>query len=206
MDKLKKIIIRNAEYIKRLNVTYEEMIYKYKISPIAFHHFKTEELILAIRNKNYELSCDILDNYKYIVLDFDYFNFTPLHWAVKINFYQIIPKLISYGAPINEQNFIGETPLHISACKNYYESTVLLLVYLASPFIKDKYNRRPIDCTQDLQLIFIFNKIIELHLKYLILKQKHFYDNIQKDFIDFISNEFSNQLNPEILDLISNLK
>ena len=206
MHKLKKIIIRNIEYLKKLNVTYDEIIYKYKRSPIAFSYFKTEELILAIRNKNYKLCCEILDNYKYIVLDFDYFNFTPLHWAVKINFYQIIPKLISYGAPINEQNFIGETPLHISACKNYYESTALLLVYLASPFIKDKYNRRPIDCTKDLQLIFIFNKIIELHLKYLILKQKNFYDNIQKDFIDFISVEFSNQLNPEILDLIFNLK
>ena len=206
MRKLKKLIIRNMEYIKRLNVSYNEIINKYKRSPYAFNYFKTEELILAIRNKNYDLCCDILNNFKYIVLDFDYFHYTPLHWAVKNNFYQIIPKLISYGAPINEQNFMGETPLHISTYKNYYESTALLMIYLASPFIKDKNNRKPIECTTDLQLIFIFKKITELHLKYLILRQKNFYDNVQKDFIDFISVEFSNQLNPEALDLINNLK
>ena len=44
--------------------------------------------------------------------------------------FQIIPILISYGAPINEQNFMGETPLHISTYKNYYESTALLMIYL----------------------------------------------------------------------------
>ena len=206
MYKLKKIIIRNIEYIKRLNVSFDDIIYKYKIHPLPFKYFKTEELILAIRNKNYDLCCDILSNYKYIVLDFDHFHYTPLHWAAKKNFYQIIPILISYGAPINEQNFMGETPLHISTYKNYYESTALLMIYLASPFIKDKNNRKPIECTTDLQLIFIFKKITELHLKNLILRQKNFYDNVQKDFIDFISVEFSNQLNPEALDLINNLK
>ena len=206
MNKLKKIIIRNIEYIKKLNVTYEEIIYKYKRTPIALQYKKSEELFFAIRNKKYDICCDILDNYKYIVLDHDHFKFTPLHWAAKINFFQIIPKLISYGAPINEQNFIGETPLHISAKKNYYESTVLLLIYLASPFIKNKNKRKPIDCTDDLQLIYVFKKIIEIHLKYLILKQKHFYDNVQNDFIDFISVEFANQLNPEALDLINILK
>ena len=206
LHKLKKIIIRNIDYIRRLNITFEELLHKYKRSPIPFHYFKTEELILAIRNKNYDLCCDILNHFKYIVLDFDNFHFTPLHWAVKVNFYQIIPKLMSFGAPINEQNFMGETPLHISAHKNFYESTALLMIYLASPFIKDKNNRRPIDCTKDLQLIFIFKKIMELHSKYLILRQKYFYENVQKDFIDFISVEFSNQLNPEALALITNLK
>ena len=101
---------------------------------------------------------------------------------------------------------MGETPLHISTYKNYYESTALLMIYLASPFIKDKNNRNPIECTKDLQLIFIFKKITDLHLKYLFLKQKYFYINVQRDFIDFIRVEFSNQLNPEVQDLINNIK
>lgn len=206
MQKLKRIIIRNVEYIRRLNVSLEEIFRKYKRSSIAFSYYKTEDLILAIRNKNYELCCDILNNFKHLVLDFDYFHYTPLHWAVKVNFYQIIPKLMANGSDVNEQNFMGETPLHISANKNYYESTALLLIYLASPFIKDKNNRKPVDRTKDFQLIFIFKKITELHLKYTILKQKNFYENVQKDFIDFISVEFSNQLNPEALALITNLK
>ena len=206
MHKIKTIIIRNSEYIKLLNVSLEEILTSYKRSPTSFSCFKTEELILAIRNKNYETCCEILDNYKPIVLDFDYFHLTPLHWAVKSNFFQIIPKLISYGASVNEQNFLGETPLHISASKNYYESTVLLLIYLASPFINDNYNRMPIDRTNDLQLIFMFKKIIELHLKYTFMKQKYFYNNVQKNFVDFIFMEFSNQLNSDALSLISHLR
>ena len=206
MQKIKKMILRNMDYIRRLNVTYEEIMYKYKRSPNPLHYYKTEDLILAIRNKNYDLCCDLLNNFKYIVLDYDYFYYTPLHWAVKVNFYQIIPKLISYGAPVNEQNFMGETPLHISAQKTYYESTALLLIYLASPFIKDKNNRKPIDCTKDVQLIYIFKKIMDLHLKYLFYKQKNFFENVQRDFIDFVSVEFSKQLNPEALALITYLK
>ena len=206
MHKIKRIIIRNAQYLKLLNVSLEEILTKYKRTPSSFSCFKTEELITAIRNKNYDTCCEILDNYKPIVLDFDYFHLTPLHWAVKSNFFQIIPKLISYGASVNEQNFLGETPLHISASKNYYESTVLLLIYLASPFINDNYNRMPFDRTNDLQLIYIFKKIIELHLKYAFMRQKYFYHNIQKNFVDFIFMEFSNQLNSDALSLISHLR
>ena len=205
MNKIKTLIIRNSEYIKLLDVSLEEILTRYKRSPTSFSCFKTEELILAIRNKNYDTCCEILDNYKSIVLDFDYFHLTPLHWAVKYNYFQIIPKLISYGASVNEQNFIGETPLHISASKNYYESTVLLLVYLASPFINDVYKRMPIDRTNDLQLIYMLKKIIELHLKYTVMRQKFFYQNVQKDFVKFIFMEFSNQLNPDALSLISHL-
>ena len=205
MLKVKKYLIRNAHYIKRLKVSYEELLYKYKKVSNPLNYFKTEELIMDIRNKNYESCCKILDNYKYIVLDYDYFHFTPLHWAAKVNFYQIIPKLVKYGAPINEQNNIGETPLHISASKNYFESTIFLLKYLASPFIKDNEKRRPGDRTTDLQMNFMFRKIVEFHLKYIILKQKHFYDNVQKDFIAFINMEFTNKLNPEILELIMNV-
>ena len=82
MHKIKRIIIRNAQYLKLLNVSLEEILTKYKRTPSSFSCFKTEELITAIRNKNYDTCCEILDNYKPIVLDFDYFHLTPLHWAV----------------------------------------------------------------------------------------------------------------------------
>ena len=206
MHKIKIYLIRNVQFIKRLKISYEELFYQYKrvSKPLEYH--KTEELIMEIRNKNYEKCGKVLDDNKHIVLDYDYFHYTPLHWAVKVNFYQIIPKLISYGAPVNEQNNMGETPLHISASKNYYESTVLLLIYLASPFIKDKEKRRPGDCTKDLRMNFVFKKIIEIHLKYIVTKQKNFYNNVQKDFIDFINMEFTNQIKKqEIFDLITNI-
>ena len=93
---------------------------------------------MAIRNKDFDECCNILDRFKHIVLDHDYFFSTPLHWAAKSNFFEIIPKLIAYGASVNEKNLLGNTPLHLSASQNYFETSIFLLLYLASPFIKNK--------------------------------------------------------------------
>ena len=193
-------------YLKHIQITLEEILHNYKISKTAFIYPQTEYLIMSIRNKNFETCCDILDKYKYIVLDHDYFNLTPLHWAAKLNYFQIIPKLIAYGAPVNAQNLWGNTPLHFSANKNYFETSIFLLLYLASPFIKNKHNKAPFDCNKDVQINIISKKIKDIHYKNIIERQKFFYENVQKEFCDFIIDEFSNILNPIALDLIKDLK
>ena len=192
LSKIKRIIIRKMVYLKHIQITLEEILHNYKISKTAFIYPQTEYLIMSIRNKNFETCCDILDKYKYIVLDHDYFNLTPLHWAAKLNYFQIIPKLIAYGAPVNAQNLWGNTPLHFSANKNYFETSIFLLLYLASPFIKNKHNKTPFDCNKDVQINIISKKIKDIHYKNIIGRQKFFYENVQKEFCDFIIDEFSN--------------
>ena len=206
LSKIKRIIIRKMVYLKHIQITLEEILHNYKISKTAFIYPQTEYLIMSIRNKNFETCCDILDKYKYIVLDHDYFNLTPLHWAAKLNYFQIIPKLIAYGAPVNAQNLWGNTPLHFSANKNYFETSIFLLLYLASPFIKNKHNKAPFDCNKDVQINIISKKIKDIHYKNIIGRQKFFYENVQKEFCDFIIDEFSNILNPIALELIKDLK
>ena len=206
LSKIKRIIIRKMVYLKHIQITLEEILHNYKISKTAFIYPQTEYLIMSIRNKNFETCCDILDKYKYIVLDHDYFNLTPLHWAAKLNYFQIIPKLIAYGAPVNAQNLWGNTPLHFSANKNYFETSIFLLLYLASPFIKNKHNKAPFDCNKYVQINIISKKIKDIHCKNIIGRQKFFYENVQKEFCDFIIDEFSNILNPIALDLIKDLK
>ena len=161
---------------------------------------------MAIRNKDFDECCNILDRFKHIVLDHDYFFSTPLHWAAKSNFFEIIPKLIAYGASVNEKNLLGNTPLHLSASQNYFETSIFLLLYLASPFIKNKENKKPFDLANDVQINIISKKIKELHLKNCFGRQKYFYENIQKDFSNFIIFEFSNIINPIALNLIKDLK
>ena len=203
---LKRLIIRKMVYLKHIQISLEEILKNYKISNIAFAYPQTEYLIMAIRNKDFDECCNILDRFKHIVLDHDYFFSTPLHWAAKSNFYEIIPKLIAYGASVNEKNLLGNTPLHLSASQNYFETSIFLLLYLASPFIKNKENKKPFDLTNDVQINIISKKIKELHLKNCFGRQKYFYENIQKDFSNFIIFEFSNIINPIALNLIKDLK
>ena len=203
---LKRFIIKKMEYLRHLQINFKEIINNYKMSKTAFSYPQTEYLIMAIRNKNYDDCCDILDKYKHIVLDFDFFHFTPLHWAAKLNFFEIIPKLISYGAPVNEQNLWGDTPLHISVTQKYYETSIFLLLYSASPFIKNSSNQKPFDCNNDVQLNTMYKKIRDIHLKNFCSRQKNIYENIQKEFSNFVIFEFSNLLNPVALSLIKGLK
>ena len=193
-------------YLKHIQISLNEILNNYRSTKTPFSYPQTEHLIMAIRNRKYDICCDILDRYKYIVLDFDYFHLTPLHWAAKINFFEIIPKLIAYGASVNHQNLWGDTPLHISATQNYYETSIFLLLYLASPFIKNNNKKKPFDCTNNIQFNIISKKIIELHLRNIISRQKNYYESIQKEFANFVIDEFSNLLNPVALSLIKDLK
>ena len=206
MFKVKRLIIRKMTYLKHIQISLQEILNDYKMSKTAFSYPQTEHLIMAIRNKKFDICCDILDRYKYIVLDFDYFHLTPLHWAAKFNFYEIIPKLIAYGAPVNEQNIWGNTPLHISVTKNYYETSIFLLLYLASPFIKNRNKKKPFDCTNNIQFNMISKKIINIHLRNIISRQRNYYESVQKEFSNFVVFEFSNLLNPVALSLIKGLK
>ena len=205
LDKLKRMIIKKIAYIKHLHISLKEILNEYKISKISFAYPQTEHLIMAIRNKNYDICCNILDRYKHIVLDFDYFHLTPLHWAAKINFFKIIPKLMSYGAHVNEPNLWGDTPLHYSLAQNNCDTSIILLLYLASPFINNKRNKKPFDYTTDVQLNIIRKKIMDIHLKNIFGRQKSVYQNIQKEFSNYIIFEFSNLLTPSALFLVKDI-
>ena len=201
-QKLKKLIIKNCIYIKKhLSLTLKEILLNSKFSGVALSCSKTEQLINAIKNKNYELCCYIIDKYKNSVLDFDYFHMTPLHYAAKNNFYQIIPKIAEYGGSVDFQNFLGDTALHICTRKLYYESMVILLLYVASPFIKNNKGKRAIQCSNDFRVGFLLKKIEMIHLKNFFTKSNLFYESIQKEFLDFILKEFNNQIEPDALSI-----
>ena len=211
----KSSLIKNANYIKCISLSPSEYIQKnFKINNeniqnITYYINKnkeTNELIQAIKTHNYDLSKDLIKKNNSSVRDYDIFKFSPLHWAVKKNFYIIIPKLISYGAQINAQNFLGDTPLHISIKKNYYECTVLLLIYMASPFIKNNKGKRPFDSCNDYQMNIIHKRIMHLHYKNMLSKNKTFYENIQNQFIKFILDEFSTQLKRDCLIIVEDIE
>ena len=101
---------------------------------------------------------------------------------------------------------MGETPLHISVKKNNYEVTVLLLIFLASPFIKNSKGKKPFDYTKDYEMNIIYKKITNLHYKNMFSKNKYVYDNIQNELIRFILEEFSTQIKKDCLIIVEDIE
>ena len=200
--KLRIKFIRNliliSKYVKYNSLNIPQVIKEYKYPDSCFKFSFTNDLITSIRRNNINACKYLLKKYKYLVLDYDYFHCTPLHWVVKYNLYELIPILMKCGAIIDEQNFLGETALHIGVKKNYYECITLLLFYLASPFIKDDNGKRPIDYNNNFQTKVLLNKIMSLHYECFLGKYSNFYENIQARFTYFINNEFCYQLCREI--------
>ena len=198
-EKIKSTIIKLSKYIKNLYVTIPEILNQYKIYKTYFSYNQTKELIRAIKIKNLNTCTKLLDNHKYIVLDFDFYYLTPLHWATKENFFEIIPNLVHYGAVVNFQNFIGDTPLHIGVKNNFYECVCLLLVNFASPFIKDKDGKIPLDNTNDFRMRLVLERIMKIYYKSFFLKYSNQLEFIQKNFTIFIVEEFRSELNKDTL-------
>ena len=214
LSKIKSTLIKNSKYIKHLSVSALELLDINKnnkrkdkdIMEFENEEKKTTELIKAMKTDSIVLVNELVKKNRAIISNHDVFQFTPLHWAVKKDFYLAIPKLISYGAQVNAKNFLGETPLHISVKKNYYECTVLLLVFLASPFIKDNKGKNPFEYSEDYQMKIIYEKITKLYYNNTFTKNSLFYEKIQSQFIRFIKNEFSNQLKKEALIIVEGIE
>ena len=203
LSKFKNFIIRLTRYLKQSRLTKNE-IRNFKLVKQSFTYGLTKPLIDAIKSKNYDICCEIIEKHKYLVLDFDYYYLTPLHWAVKNNFYEFIPKLLDYGSLINFLNFSGDSPLHIAVKKNYYDSACILLYYLASPFIKDRDGKKPIEVANDFEMKSLLDRIMKIYYASFFQRTANQQKFIQNKFWIFINEEFRDKISDFIYNFIKN--
>ena len=202
-NKFKKYIILLYLKLDLMSVYLGEILTNYKNPKTCYSYYATHDLFFSIKTKNLKLANSILDNNKYIVLDYDYFYMTALHWAAKYNFYQIIPKIVEYGSLIDKKNYIGDTPLLISVKHRFIESTIFLLLNFSSPFIKDNKGKSPLDyCKNEYKLKNIFQKIISLHYISILGPTKNSFNYISREFIEYIVNENKSDLELEAYNII----
>ena len=133
--KFKIWLIRFSDFCKLLLIKpyiYLDIYYNnFNHKDITFYEtqqIKTAELINSIKSKNLKLSNKLIEQYPTTVLNKDYFEYTPLHWAVRIKFIEIIPNLILYGGDPNAINYLGETPLHLAVKNNDYECFFFIFI------------------------------------------------------------------------------
>ena len=205
LEKLRTSIIKITNFLKQRKINEEELP-NFKLVTNSFTYPETKLLINAIRNKNIKLCDNLIEDKKIIVLDYDYFLLTPLHWAVKRNFYIFLPSLIDYGSNVNARSITGETPLHIAVKNKFYDCACILLYYLASPFIKDNSGKKPIDITDDFDMINLLKKIVKLY--YASYFHKTFNQNlfVQNGLWVFIKEEFRHKLKDEVFNYFKNKK
>ena len=197
LEKFRRAIIKISNFIKQRKLNEEDII-SFKIINTSFTYPETKSLINAIKHKDVD-ACDfIIEDKKYIVLDFDYFYLTPLHWAVKRNFYIFLPSLLDYGSKVDACSMTGETPLHYAVKNNYYDCAFILLFYLASPFIADKNGKKPIDITDDYDMSNLLDKVMKLHYSSVFRKTFIQDDYIRGGLWAFVKEEFKYKLKKEV--------
>ena len=203
-NKFKKALIFLSSKLNNISIFLSEVIEKYRKPRHSYYFPNSHDFFFAIKSKNLKLVDKLLDSEKYLVLDFDYFKMTALHLAAKYNFYQIIPKLFEYGSHMNDKNYIGDTPLLIGVKHKFMMSTIFLLLYMASPFTKDKEGFNALYYSKfDFKLNNILKKIISLHYRSILRKTKNKIEFIQKEFSDYIINEYKNDLEVDAYNMIS---
>lgn len=204
-ERLIKIIYKAYLHFKRCDISIREFYLSYKIKNYSFSCELTEYLIKEIKDKN-KINVDrILDSNKSCVLDFDYFKRTPLHWAAKRNFYQIIPKIINYGADVEAKDFLGKTALHTAIINDYFESVIFLFLYYSSPFTVSLSGKKPIDYAKSDKIISICKRASALHVIHMFGNQENYYENVQRGFAFFVENECKKDLEPEAYSIIKGM-
>ena len=203
ISKFRNFVIRLTQYLKQRRLTSLE-IRNFKLVKQSFTYGLTKPLIDSIKSKNYDVCCAIIEKHKYLVLDFDYYYLTPLHWAVKKNFYEFIPKLLDYGSLINFLNFSGDSPLHIAVKNNFYDSACILLYYLASPFIKDREGKKPIEIANDFDMKSLLERIIKIYYASFFKRTADQQKFIRNNLWIFINEEFRDKISDFIYNFIKN--
>ena len=205
-----KIILKNFRkkmmeiYLIKENLTIpiSEIIKSYKLSNHFLNFEQTKYLNYFIKEKELKCAISILLSNHHLVIDFDQFYMTPLHYAAKNNFYQIIPYLMNYGAYVDAKNSYGKTPLIFCVKKNYYESTVILLSYLADPFVVNNINNYIKEKELDKNMKNILDKIKKIHVKNRLYRDKNFYLSVKNDIYKFVIKECQDLFESDFMNLV----
>ena len=86
--------------------------------------------------------------------------------------------------------------------KNYYESTVILLSYLADPFVVNNINNYIKEKELDKNMKNILDKIKKIHVKNRLYRDKNFYLSVKNDIYKFVIKECQDLFESDFMNLV----
>ena len=192
--KMLMIILTVAAHLTRSKLSLSEFIELHEQSLIKLSFFKEDFNLLknAIKDNDEKKVKFLIEQNKFLCQMYDHFNQTALHVASKRKRGEIIKIILKYGAKIDVKDCVGRTALHYACLYNNLENVEILLFELASPLIKDNYNKQPGDYSTDSLIKFFIlraKNLIDLNLRRINFKESlkairnglEFFFNIPED-------------------------
>jgi ankyrin repeat protein len=192
--KMLMIILTVAAHLTRSKLSLSEFIELHEQSLIKLSFFKEDFNLLknAIKDNDEKKVKFLIEQNKFLCQMYDDFNQTALHVASKRKRGEIIKIILKYGAKIDVKDCVGRTALHYACLYNNLENVEILLFELASPLIKDHYNKQPGDYSTDSLIKFFIlraKNLIDLNLRRINFKESlkairnglEFFFNIPED-------------------------
>ncbi len=101
----------------------------------------------AVRVNNIRLIKELLSKNDIDINKIDFYGYTPLHLAVRFNYFDIAKELIDNGANVNTIDSYKDTPLLDSIRSGYTDISKLLICNNANIELMDKFNKSALDYT-----------------------------------------------------------
>ncbi|CDW72228.1 ankyrin repeat-containing protein [Stylonychia lemnae] len=124
----------------------------------------SREFFQAIKEGQVQKVQQFLNYDRFLIYEHDSLKETPLHWAAKRNYSDIVQLLIQEGSKINTQDLGGRTPLFIACKFNHMNSAKMLLAAKANPRIRTCSGLEPFEATTNYKLKGFIAKAKLLHI------------------------------------------
>lgn len=136
----------------------------YNLQCIFFYLIKVSfEFFHAVKFNAYDKVVQFVNSDKRYLYEVDYFHQTPLHWAAKRGYFDLMTFLIQKEPNlINEYDHNKRTALFLAAKNNQTQICQFLLNKQANPLLEDSEKVKPVDTTTDPVLKKLINDFMEV--------------------------------------------
>ena len=147
--KRKRVLIGAIKYLSLNHISVKDYLRK-KFFPVKpFELRGSEEFIEAVKFNQIELVKQGLKRSRAYLIQYDYFQQTPLHWAAKLGYDEVLRVLLQNANMINLYDRELRTPLYLAALNNHKKCAEILLEYGASAYFRDKNGELAENITTD---------------------------------------------------------
>ena len=139
----KKILINAIKYLSNNSIAVDEYVHKDVFPKKPFQLRGSEEFFDAVKFNDIKVVKEALAKNEHYLIQFDYFKQTPLHWAAKLGYHEILKIFLKYTKMVNVYDKEFRTPLFLAALNNHKKCVELLLENGGNAFIRDKKGELP---------------------------------------------------------------